>query len=71
MLSGRFLISIEDTATVAHLLNKGWLFEKKVITPQKLLNKGKAVTYAQVKDFANEFIHLKNLRGAVIGPSGK
>jgi len=71
MLSGRFLIAIEDAATVAHLLNRGWLFESKVNTPEKMLKKSKAVTHSQVKDFANEFINLKNLRGAVIGPLGK
>lgn len=69
MLKGRLLIGFEDPMAVAGLLNKGWLFENRVYTPQRVINKGGAVTFGQVKDFANEFIDLKNLRGAVIGPS--
>jgi len=71
MFKGRSLISFESPITIANLLNRGWLFEREIYTPQKVINKGEAVTYSQVRDFANEFINLKNLRLAVIGPLGK
>ncbi len=71
MLDGRFLISIESPLKIAGMLNNGWLTQGKVITPEYVLKKGREITFAQVKKTAQEFIDLKNLRGAVIGPSGK
>lgn len=65
---GRFLISMENPSAFASLLNAGWLFEKKVLIPQKFVGKIEKVTFRQTRDFAQEFVRLKNLRGAVIGP---
>jgi len=68
MLVGRFLISIENSSRVASLLNTGWLFENKVTTPKKVVKRIEAVKFSEVKQFAQDFINLDHLRGAVIGP---
>lgn len=68
MLKGRFLIAIEDPAEVASLLNEKWLLEEKVITPKQVVESVEEVEWVDVLDFANQFLDLENLRGAVIGP---
>lgn len=68
MLKGRFLIAIEDPLEIASLLNERWLLEERVVAPEEIVKSVEGVRWIDVLDFAKEFVDLKNLRGAVIGP---
>jgi len=68
MLIGRTLIRMEESTALATLLNSGWLFEKKILSPQQIVKKLEQVSLREVRDVAAEFLCLERLRGAVIGP---
>ena len=67
MLEGRLLISMENPANLAALLNKGWLFGEKVELPEKIVAAVRKVDLPAVSKFARRYLRLEKLRRAVIG----
>jgi len=67
MLEGRVLIGMENPANLAALLNKGWLFEKKVIMPQTIVAAIQRIDKDMVREFAARYLRLEKMRGAIIG----
>jgi predicted Zn-dependent peptidase len=68
MMAGQFLIGMEDPFNLASLLNKGWLFEGQIMTPEKITKTIESVDFSQTRQFARQFVDLDRLRGAIIGP---
>lgn len=65
---GRFLIKMEDPVNLASLLNDNWLFLGKTKGIDQVLEEIDAVSFSQIRRFAEEFVSPSFFRGAVIGP---
>ncbi len=66
MVRGRLLMSFENPAQVTSLLNKSWLFERRVLLPADVAAKVAAVEEAAVADFARQYLQPGQFWAAVI-----
>jgi len=71
MIKGRFLLSLEDSQSVAGFYGTKLLLEQEVMTPSDVIKHIDAVTVEQVIAEAQKIINNDALRIAVIGPFGQ
>ncbi|MFH1598452.1 MAG: pitrilysin family protein [Patescibacteria group bacterium] len=67
-LTGKLILKIEDSESVASYLAKQYLLTKRIITPQQLIKKIKAVRQQDIKRVANDIFQNKKINLALIGP---
>ncbi len=67
-VSGKFVLDLEDSESVAQYFGMKKLLLNQVETPEELLKKYMAVTLADVEHIAKQVIQPDELRFAIIGP---
>ena len=67
-LSGKMVLGLEDSQSVASYFGMKQLLQNKIETPEQALQQVKAVTLDQVQSLVEELIKPGELRLALIGP---
>ncbi|MDD4477128.1 MAG: pitrilysin family protein [Patescibacteria group bacterium] len=70
-ISGRTVLSMEDSSAQAELFAKQFWFSPKMETYEEVLKKIEKVTAVEARDLAKQIFVLNKMRVAVIGPYGK
>lgn len=70
-LAGRLALSLEDSSAKAEWYGKQFLFNKKIETPEAIIEKIQSVTKGEVLRLAKQIFNMKEMRLAVIGPLPK
>lgn len=68
LIKGRFLLSLEDSSTVATYFGAKKLLQNRVETPEEIIRKIEAVKIEEIISLAKELFTEKNLNLAMIGP---
>jgi predicted Zn-dependent peptidase len=66
-LKGHFVLELEDSRAVAGFFGSQELLEKKIDTPEKVIEKIRKVTIEEVQDVAKRYFVNKGLNLAAIG----
>ncbi|MFC1662693.1 M16 family metallopeptidase [Patescibacteria group bacterium] len=69
-LSGKLMLSLEDSEAVANWLGKQYLLAGKLESAEQKLKKLKAVSREDILTYARRYIKKKNMALAIIGPDG-
>ena len=68
LIKGRFLLSLEDSSTIASFYGVKELLQKKTESPELLIKKIESVTKEEIINLAKEIFVSKNLNFTLIGP---
>lgn len=68
-LKGRIKLSLEESDNVASFYSFQELFEKKILTPEKIIRKIEKVSLLEVKEAAKEIFRNNRLNLVIISPS--
>ncbi|MFA6016887.1 MAG: pitrilysin family protein [Patescibacteria group bacterium] len=68
MLKGRLLLSMEDSFNIAHFFGNKKLLEKKVETPEEIIEKILSVKKEEIVELAKEIFTKNKVNFAIIGP---
>lgn len=68
LIKGRFLLSLEDSATVASYFGTKKLLQNKLETPDEAIREVEKTTLADIRALAKDLFIANNLNFALIGP---